>query len=64
MAERENFNAEYLNTNGGDFEEIKKYCTEHYCYTPNVFTPYGKPCASNRDGKCMMAEFMKKLYVR
>ena len=59
MTEGLNFNAEFLNTNGGDVEEVKKYCASHYCYEPRYFEPSGDPCPSNRNGKCMVVEFMK-----
>ena len=61
MAERVNFNVEFLNTNGGDFQEVKEYCTSHICYEPRYFEPSGDTCPSNREGRCMLLEFMKTM---
>lgn len=57
----ENFNAEYLNSNGGDFHEIAKYCSTHRCHEPfEHFPDYKEECKSYRDGRCMMLRFMKE----
>lgn len=55
--EQAQFNTEILWSNGGDIEEIKRYCTNHVCTGEDYFRSGLDVCPSNRDGKCMMREY-------
>ena len=58
MGDSANFNYEFLESNDGDLEAIKKYCMSHQCTPKGRFDdPNKTPCKSNREGKCMMREF-------
>ena len=58
MGDSANFNYEFLESNGGDIEAIKKYCTSRQCSPKGIFDDPDKlPCKSDRDGKCMMREY-------